>query len=199
MSFAMKVARWTLAVAIIVAALASCSRLPMAPYERVVKNPTFVHGPLPTSSAQAGPGGLLSGSDSNGVSGSAVIDGAAGGQFNVGRFTLIVPPGAFAGTATLSITVPDTAVIYCELGIEPPTLNHFSVPVTLRSDCSGTNADLASRLVQLWYDESAGVWRPVPGSAPDVVNFDVIAPLQHFSIYGIIEDVLGVVEGKAGW
>jgi hypothetical protein len=166
--------------------LTGCSRLPTAPAEGGIKNPDFVH------SAKAPMGSFSSTSALAGLSGSASIDGAVGGQLCVGRFTLVIPPGAFAGRATVSITVPDSAVVRCQLGIDPPTANHFAVPVTLRSDCSGTSAVAANQLAQLWFDPHVGAWCPVPGFAPDVPNFDVVAPLWHFSDYG-------VVDGRAGW
>ena len=166
--------------------LAGCSGLPSSPGNNGIKNPEFVRA------TRAPVGALSSASTLSSLTGSASIDGAVGGRLTVGRFTLVIPRGAFQGPATVSITVPDSGVVHCELGIEPPTANSFAVPVILRSDCSGTNALLANRLTQLWFDEQALLWREVPGSQPDVVNFDVVAPLQHFSEYG-------VTEGKAGW
>jgi hypothetical protein len=168
--------------------IAGCSRMPTAPVVTGIANPDFVRSAKPTTT-----GAFSIASAVTGLTGSESIDGAVGGQLTVGRFTLVIPPGAFQGQATVSITVPDSAVVHCQLGIDPPTANHFAVPVTLRSDCSGTSALVASQLAQLWFDEQAGVWREVPGSAPDVVNFDVVAPLQHFSDYGVID------EGRAGW
>jgi hypothetical protein len=166
--------------------LSGCSRLPSSPGSNGIQNPEFVH-------STKAPAGSLSGAPTlSSLAGSVSIDGAVGGLVSVGRFTLVIPPGAFEGLATVSITVPDSAEVLCQLGIDPPTANHFAVPVTLRSDCSGTNALVASQLMQLWFDEDAGVWRQVPGSTSDVVNLDVVAPLWHFSDYG-------VTEGKAGW
>ncbi|MEO5988064.1 MAG: hypothetical protein ABIU54_02645 [Candidatus Eisenbacteria bacterium] len=166
--------------------LAGCSGAPSSPMGNGISDPEFVH------SAQVPEGAFGNTGDKSGLSGSKSIDGAAGGEISVGRFNLTFSKGAFQGKATVSITVPDTSVVSCQLSIDPPSANNFAAPVILRSDCSGTNVVVPSRLMQIWLDESSGVWRQVPGSTPDVANVDVNTPLTHFSLYGILE-------GKAGW
>jgi hypothetical protein len=171
--------------------LAGCSSLPSAPGSNTFRNPDFVH-------VASSPSGTMSASavlDTSSATGQVAIDGAVGGTLQVGRFTLTFPPGAFGGTATVSILVPNQSVVHCRLNISPASANGFAVPVILRSDCTGTLVPDPSRLTELWFDEAAGVWRQVPGSTPDIVNTDVIAPLRHFSDYGVID----FVEGKAGW
>lgn len=168
--------------------LAGCSSLPTAPDPGTYKNPDFVR----VDAQQVGSMSTNATLDTSPGSGEAMIDGAIGGTLQVGRFTLTVPPGAFAGTATVSIFIPDQSVVHCQLGISPASANGFAVPVTLRSDCSGTIVLDPAQLAELWFDEAAQVWRQVPGANVDIVNTDVIAPLHHFSDYG-------VVDGKAGW
>lgn len=170
--------------------LAGCSSAPMGPGSNEIKNPSFVTNAQPAAGA-FGATAAVSGP----LDGSADIDGAVGGSLLVGRFTLTVPAGAFQGMGHVAIHVPDAAVVHCQLHITPESSNAFAIPVVLRTDCSGTNALDAARLTEIWFDASSGVWRQVPGSAPDVVAFDVIAPLSHFSDYGVIE----LVDGKAGW
>lgn len=167
-------------------ALAGCSGSPSAPPDSGITNPEFVR------SVRTPSGAFSSTGDQTSLSGSTSIDGAVGGQLSVGRFKLVFPKGAFLGRATVSITVPDTSVVRCDLSIDPPSANRFAVPVTLSSDCRGTNVVVASRLVTVWLDESTGLWRPVPGSTPDAANVSVRAPLRHFSLYGVLES-------KAGW
>src|SRR5439155_10835454 len=78
----------------------------------------------------------FSATGSSPTSDSKTIDGSKGGTFSSGHFTLVVPPGAFAGKAELTIVVSDPSVLRCSLSISPPEANHFSVPVQLVSDCS---------------------------------------------------------------
>jgi hypothetical protein len=128
------------------------------------------------------------------LSGSAEIDGGKGGSLTVGRFTVQVQPGSYKGNATIRIFVPDQTILRCSLDISPLSSNHFLVPVLLSTDYSGaTVADAGATLVHVWFDEDAGVWREVPGSTSNVASRKVVAPLGHFSDYGVID------EGRAGW
>lgn len=121
---------------------------------------------------------------------SAIIDGATGGTLSNGRFQLVIPPGAFTGTARLTLFVPDRTVVQCELGISPPEANRFARPVKLIADCNSGLNIIPARLETLWYDESRGLWVTVPGSV--ISGSTITTPLAHFSIYGI-------VDSKAGW
>jgi len=126
------------------------------------------------------------------TSGSKLINGLLGGTVQVGRFTLVVPPLAFSGQATISINVPDPTQMKVQLSISPASANNFRLPVVLISNVSGANVPLISTLETVWFDELAGVWRPVAGSSVNVLGLTVYAPLYHFSTYG-------VHDGKAGW
>ncbi len=180
----------SLAALAAIAVVVGCSRSPVAPQpfgSDAYVAPKFarVADPSPGSSS------LLSG----GLSGSGEVNGATGGEVAVGRFRVVVPPGAFQGLATITIQVPDPDVISCELDITPASANGFLVPVSLVADCAGaTNVNLAN-CGTLWYDEQAGVWRTVNGTIVDLVNSRVTAQLPHFSTYGVAD----LLEGKAGW
>ncbi len=173
------------------AVVAGCGRQPLAPLPAAsgaYVNPTFARVDDTKS-------GSLAMSSTGPVTGSGDVDGDTGGEVCVGRFRVIVPAGAFEGLATITVTVPDPDVVSCELGISPPEANGFAVPVTLVADCQGvTNVDLAN-CGTLWFDESAGVWRTVAGTAVDLGDHKVSAQLPHFSIYGICD----LLEGRAGW
>jgi hypothetical protein len=125
------------------------------------------------------------------TSGSKLINGLLGGTLQVGRFTLVVPPLAFSGSATISINVPDPSQMKVELNIWPASANHFRLPVVLSSNVAGVDVSLISKLETVWWDEEDGKWCPVNGSAVNVAGLTVYAPLYHFSTYG--------VQGKAGW
>lgn len=122
---------------------------------------------------------------------SAVIDGAVGGQLKWGRFMLAVPPGAWYGRATVTMTVPNPSVLSCDFTIDPPSANGFSVPVMLTVNTPG--APSAKPLVVGWLDPTLGKWVPVRGSWNLRERKLVVAPLYHFSTYGVF------VGGKAGW
>ena len=164
--------------------LAGCSDLPSGPGSNAYQNPKFVSAAAPRGTFGAGPSGPTSGSQQ--------INGNKGGILSIGRFKVQVPAGAFAGNATLTINVPNQNFLVCELGITPAGANNFALPVTLTTNWSGTNVTNPQTLAELWYDESAGLWRVVPGSVVDVLNGTISTPLSHFSTYG-------TVEGKAGW
>ncbi len=178
--------RWVAARVAAVAMLAwSCAALPTEPTSAAKsRTPEFVRVPVGAAGSFAAAGG--------GSSSSKQINGAIGGTFSQGHFTLIVPPGAILGNATLTITVPDPSVMHCELSISPPEANRFVVPVRLVADC-GTAANLSAWAMQtLWFDEVNNQWVVVPGSSVDAAAATINTPLAHFSAYG-------VVDGKAGW
>jgi len=123
-----------------------------------------------------------------GQTASAKIDGNKGGKVTCGRFTLIVPPGAYIGPATLTISVADPSVMLCDLSIAPQAANNFKVPVQLVTDLKDLTVDL-SKETTYWYDPSQDQWVDLNASANSTTK-TVTAYLHHFSIYGT---------GKAGW
>jgi hypothetical protein len=130
------------------------------------------------------------------------IDGAVGGRLVCGRFVATLPPGAFVGTGVVSMTVPDSTLMLCDLEVTPAELNHFLLPVDLSLRTTGTSAELDS-LEIYWWDPDKSVWtsmscrkskllepvldsellttQPIEGASVD---------LFHFSRYA---------GGKAGW
>jgi hypothetical protein len=122
------------------------------------------------------------------LSGSATIDGRVGGYLKVGRWTLRVPPGAFATTATVTLTVPNASKMVCELEISPASANNFLVPVSLTAYGAGGNVP-ASQLRLFWFDPASESWVGITGFTNPLTS-SVTAPLWHFSTYA---------QGKAGW
>ena len=123
---------------------------------------------------------------------SRTIDGSVGGAVVAGRWTVVVPPGAFNGTGTISVTVPDASVLSCTLDISPASLNGFARPVGLVCDANGVETADFWSLVVGYYDPALGKWTQVTNSRQQPGSLTVEAPLWHFSSYG-------VVSGKAGW
>jgi len=128
------------------------------------------------------------------VSGSGVIDGSRGGRVSAGRFAVIVPPLAIRGTATITIVVPDTSRLLCDISISPPSANKFLLPVTLRTDCSGIPGLHLDQLVTFWYNPALNLWIPQL-TVPDLLSQWVSTPLWHFSRYAVSESN----PGKSGW
>jgi hypothetical protein len=125
----------------------------------------------------------------NRVSASARIDGSVGGFLRAGRFLVRVPPGAFTGAATVTVTMPDSALMLCDLSISPLSANHFKVPVELVADLSATNLADASTCTMYWYDPTRFVWMNLVGKTRTSGSL-VLTNLDHFSKYA---------SGKAGW
>jgi len=123
-----------------------------------------------------------------GQSASAKIDGNKGGKVTCGRFTVIVPPGAFIGPATITISVADPSVLVCDLSITPQAANRFKVPVQLVTDLKDLTVSVPSQTTY-WYDPVHDQWVNLNAST-DSSSKTVTAYLNHFSIYGT---------GKAGW
>ena len=118
---------------------------------------------------------------------SVKIDGGRGGMVNVGRFTLKLSPGSFTGTAVVTMTMPDTTMLVCDLGISPVTANRFSHPAQLTTNLSGFGVS-ESDVSIYWYDPSRARWVGV--AAQSKAGASVTAYLAHFSKYAA---------GKAGW
>ena len=171
-------------------ALWGCSHSPTAPFvERASDQPAFLRAPGGTAEA-------FSSSGSGSASSSSTIDGLRGGIVSNGRFQLLIPPGAIAGRATVTITVPDPTVLRCELSISPPELNGFLVPVQLVADYSGTlgpgpGSPAPSDPALLWFDELNQRWVRMPGSAVSSWNNTISTPLPHFSDYGVVGNTAG--------
>jgi len=124
---------------------------------------------------------------------SAKIDGSVGGELHNGRFSLQVPKGAWEGTLTVTMTVPNPTVMRCDLTIDKPDQNHFKQPVVLCGMCNNVvSANSADGMVFVCLNDMTGKWSPVAGSTTNANTGLVSASLQHFSQYG-------VAQGKAGW
>ncbi len=122
------------------------------------------------------------------VSASAKLDGSKGGTVRAGRFRVALPPGAFSGFATVTVSVADTTVMICDLSISPQSANKFAYPALLITDYSGTTVDV-STVTTYWYDPTQLLWVSLSGRS-NVSGTTVVTSLDHFSTYA---------SGKAGW
>ena len=127
---------------------------------------------------------------------SAEVDGEAGGRLRCGRFLLAVPPGAFEGTGTISMSMPDSTVMVVDLEIDPVDLNDFKAPVKLCLLTDGTR--LTEDDLQIyWWDEKYSEWKGLgcdkdlsDDTAVTGTTEGLLTDLDHFSRYS---------GGKAGW
>lgn len=129
--------------------------------------------------ATAVPGALLARQD---------IDGAVGGTIRCGRFSLEFAPGAFVGTATVQMAVPDSTLMLCDLSIAPARLNRFNAPVVLTLDARNPNVSVGT-LTIYWFDSDTRLWVDMRARR-DVSAGQLSQQLTHFSRYA---------GGKAGW
>ena len=166
------------AVAVAALALSSCSKSSLEAPSATVKDPVFANAGAPYDTAVAPVGPLV---------GSITIDGAVGGKLAVGAYRIEVPRGAIKGSATITLTQSDPAILQCDLDISPASANQFAVPVTLVARLPNTATLLISQNV--WLDPSALAWRLIP-SVPDLVRTELRSDLWHFSTYGTC---------RAGW
>ena len=120
---------------------------------------------------------------------SVTIDGAVGGTLYNGFVRITVPPGAYAGSATIGYSMAASGALRAELHIRPDSLNHFSQPVRLTFYCHGTAIGLTPGV--LWRDPAHSTWFGLTSSTYDAVGDSVSVGIRHFSTYA--------VGGRAGW
>lgn len=182
---------------LLAAAMAGCGTTPLGPATPATSapqvgalSPPIVHVNADGSGTLVQVSSLprLSGTDGSVKTTSAKIDGNKGGSVCAGRFTVTVPPGAFIGPATITISVPSQSTFFCDLSIAPLAANNFKVPVTLTTDIKDLGLD-ASTLTTYWYDPVQARWVAMPTST-DAKGEKLFTSLNHFSIYAT---------GKAGW
>lgn len=127
---------------------------------------------------------------------SAVVDGAKGGTLRCGRFLLSIPPGAFEGEGTVSMSMPDSTVMVVDLEISPAERNDFDEPVKLCLLTDGTSLE-EDDLQIYWWDPERDDWKAL-GCDKDLsddtevtgASEGLLTHLSHFSRYS---------GGKAGW
>lgn len=144
------------------------------------------------------------------------IDGSKGGWVRCGRFLLAVSAGAFDTVGTITMTMPDSTLMFVDLSIEPARLNGFKAPVYLVANTTGTDVPCDS-LAIYWNDPKTASWTDVTtdknvtsamGCVQDVESslswvagsddsfdtnsapYGITSVLPHFSRYAA---------GKAGW
>ena len=77
-----------------------------------------------------------------------VVDGLLGGSVSNGNWQVVIPPGAYKGSGTVSLSVPNAQPALCDISISPASLNGFDVPVQLSYKVQpGRARELGDRMV----------------------------------------------------
>jgi hypothetical protein len=97
-----------------------------------------------------------------------------GGTVRSGRWRVEVPPGAFTGTARVSVT-PNSRGGVCALEIYPAEKNYFATPVRLVVDCHNVPPRQLAKWFISWYNPGTGTWVRVAGSVVDTKKKTVSA------------------------
>ncbi|HMI31010.1 MAG TPA: hypothetical protein VK527_04660 [Candidatus Limnocylindrales bacterium] len=123
------------------------------------------------------------------LSTTVMVEGIHGGMLRAGRFSVKIPAGAFSGSATVTLSMPDSTLMICDLSISPSSANRFRYPAKLTADLSSSGITDASTYTTYWYDPARLTW--VNLSARSMTSGSTVTTaLEHFSTYG---------SGKAGW
>jgi len=143
------------------------------------------------------------------------VNGTKGGWMRCGRFLLAISAGAFDTVGTITMTMPDTTLMFVDLTITPSRLNGFHAPVYLVANTTGTDVPCDSLSIY-WNDPKSASWTDVtteknvtsamdcmtqldsgqsgnsgPGSYDtNSTSYGITSVLPHFSRYAA---------GKAGW
>lgn len=122
------------------------------------------------------------------------VRGEAGAVLTAGGVQLRIPPGALSADATIMMKArPNGRGV--ELHIYPESLNHFLIPLELRTDLTGMSPSARAASGWFWIDDDSGDWLLLESSTVDPETGVLSAPLQHFSKYEVGNRNLG----KAGW
>jgi len=170
-------------------ALAGCSNLPTKPSGLDSSD----LGTTVTSGSSAGILGLDPTSVTSTATTTRTIVGLLGGTITAGDFTVVIPPGAILGTASVTVTQPDRSHSVVQLGIAPASANKFLLPVLLVANAKAMDRTLLSVAYISYFNPATGQWERMPGSAVSLLDLTVSTPLWHFSTYRVESG------GKAGW
>jgi hypothetical protein len=137
---------------------------------------------------------------------SAPISGASGGQIRLtasAKEGIDIPAGAFVGNVTIGIVELDNTAAPAPADTKlklsgsvkdfKPDGQRFLVPVTIK--LAAADATILSRAVGstfgiYFYNTTSNVWEKVTlGAAVDTANGVVSAQTDHFSLYGVMEEL----------
>lgn len=164
---------------------AGCSNMPTGPRPGL----DSALAPDPSSAAPAGATPI----PAIPAAGSKTIYGMLGGTVSAGSFTVVLPPLAVSGTATVTVIQPDRRKPVVELRISPASSNKFRTPVILIANASPMDLLKLQSASISWFNPATGQWQPMASSKVNLDSRTVLCPLWHFSTYRVESG------GKAGW
>ena len=186
-------------------ALAGCGQSPLAPdtssgsagvlapvtppLVSIAEDGTVSYVTAPVSAGADTASAPLASPPPRSVAATARVDGSLGGTVRAGRFSVMIPPGAFLGPATVTVSMPDSTVMICDLAISPAAANKFQKPVQLMADLYSPNMTDASGCTNYWFDPTRNTWVSL-ATKSSCAGALITTNLSHFSTYG---------SGKAGW
>ena len=184
-------------------ALAGCGQSPLAPDTSAGSVLTPVTPPLvsiaedgtvsyvtaPVSAGADTASAPLASPPPRSVAATARVDGNLGGTIRAGRYSVMIPPGAFVGPATVTVSMPDSTVMICDLAISPAAANKFQKPVQLMANLYAPDMTDASGCTNYWFDPTRNTWVSL-ATKSSCAGALITTNLSHFSKYG---------SGKAGW
>jgi hypothetical protein len=165
-----------------------CSSLPTGPEPDAALDGASKGGAETAGTAWANPTPIAA----QPATSSKTVYGVAGGQVSAGNFTVVIPPLAISGTATVTVTQPDASKPYVSLRIFPASANKFRVPVTLIANAAPMSTEKLALAYISWFNPSTRRWEPM-ASKVNLESRTVMCPLRHFSNYAVESG------GKAGW
>ena len=105
------------------------------------------------------------------------VNGKRGSSLVVGAFKLTIPPGAFNGTAQVTMRVPDRNVSLVEFAVYPSNKGNLHKTATLTADLSSwSDASLATAQVVSW-DAPTSTWVPALNAVVDASARTAVASL----------------------
>jgi len=186
-------------------ALAGCGQSPLAPDTRsgspgvlapvtpplvsIAEDGTLSYVTAPVSAGADSASPPLASPPPRSLAATARVDGNLGGTIRAGRFSVMIPPGAFVGPATVTVSMPDSTVMICDLAISPAAANKFLKPVQLMANLYSPDMTDASGCTNYWFDPTRNTWVSL-ATKSRCSGATITTNLSHFSKYG---------SGKAGW
>jgi len=176
--------RWTgtqRSIALLAALIMGCSRMPTAPELSAVESDPVMTAQSPAKPLPADPAVDRSQqppSQPDSLDPTVFFNGNDGATVSAGRVTLVIPPDAVHGNATLTLAVPSATSLECRVSISPASKGSFAVPATLSFDMSGRK--FAPHAAVFWWNAARGNWRQLPSDL-DAESMLIRASLDELS------------------
>lgn len=112
--------------------------------------------------------------------------GIDGGAIEVDGGRLVVPPGALGETVTISMSGPDDSLLKYTFGPSGLVFD-TAATLTVTVDLGALGIDDPDRLKIAGASDAADDWTVIGGTYDEVAG-TVVAPIEHFSLFGLCLD-----------